>query len=139
MLYFAYGSNLWREQMHRRCPEHQLIGPATLPGYRWIITSRGYASIVSSEADQVCGVVYALSAADEASLDRYEGVEQELYYKQQVQVALNGSFVRCMTYIDPTTTEGTPLREYRERLGRGIADAGLPTDYQIRYLKKYLP
>lgn len=25
-LYFAYGSNLWREQMRARCPEQKEIG-----------------------------------------------------------------------------------------------------------------
>jgi hypothetical protein len=25
-IYFAYGSNLWIDQMNRRCPEHKYIG-----------------------------------------------------------------------------------------------------------------
>jgi hypothetical protein len=33
-LYFAYGSNLWLEQMQIRCPYHRIIGMGSLGGYR---------------------------------------------------------------------------------------------------------
>jgi hypothetical protein len=36
VLYFAYGSNLWREQMTSRCPEHREVGTGCLKGWRWI-------------------------------------------------------------------------------------------------------
>jgi hypothetical protein len=32
-LYFGYGSNLWRDQMNRRCPENRLIGVGELKGW----------------------------------------------------------------------------------------------------------
>lgn len=46
--YFAYGSNLRDAQMAARCPDSRKIGLARLRGYRWIITTRGYANIVES-------------------------------------------------------------------------------------------
>lgn len=139
MLYFAYGSNLWREQMHRRCPGHRLIGPACLTGYRWIITSRGYASIIASPTDRVEGLLYELSPTDEQELDRYEGVEQSCYFKQQVTVQREGIEISCMTYIDPVSDEGTPRTEYIGRINRGIADAGLSPGYVNRYLRGFIP
>jgi gamma-glutamylcyclotransferase len=45
-LYFAYGSNLWLNQMSTRCPSAQYLGVARLDGYTWMINERGYANIV---------------------------------------------------------------------------------------------
>jgi len=139
VLYFAYGSNLWLAQMQQRCPDHRVIGTGCLQGYRWIITSRGYASIVVSPEDQVLGVVYELSGADEQNLDFYEGVAQGSYCKQQVSLLVNGTNMDCMTYIDPVTDQGKPHPEYINRINRGIQDAGLPDQYVIRYLRYFIP
>ena len=32
-LYFGYGSNMWLDQMNRRCPENKFMGTAVL--YDW--------------------------------------------------------------------------------------------------------
>ena len=32
-VYFGYGSNLWLDQMKRRCPENKLLGYASLPDW----------------------------------------------------------------------------------------------------------
>jgi gamma-glutamylcyclotransferase len=60
-LYFAYGSNMSAAQMTERCPAHQKIGTARLPGYRWIISTRGYANIVRADDEEVEGVLYAIN------------------------------------------------------------------------------
>jgi gamma-glutamylcyclotransferase len=52
-LYFAYGSNMCREQMNKRCPDHQFFGNGILKGFCWIISTRGYANIIKSDADEV--------------------------------------------------------------------------------------
>jgi len=44
-LHFAYGSNMDREQMSRRCPGAEYVGAASLPGYRFIINGRGYTTV----------------------------------------------------------------------------------------------
>jgi len=56
--YFAYGSNLCRDQMRQRCPDAQVIQTGRLDGYRWIVNSRGYATIVVSAKDVVWGTVF---------------------------------------------------------------------------------
>lgn len=139
MLYFAYGSNLWQEQMQQRCPDHRIIGQGQLAGYRWLITARGYASIVKSPADCVLGMVYDLSEADIRTLDSYEGVAQGSYYKQQFSVQIGNRLVSCMTYIDPVTEEGVPQQEYIARINHGIQDAGLPKIYVVQYLRPFVP
>jgi gamma-glutamylcyclotransferase (GGCT)/AIG2-like uncharacterized protein YtfP len=139
MYYFAYGSNLWRQQMIYRCPEHSVIGVGSIPGWRWIITTRGYASIVKSESDHVLGIVYDLSTVDLQNLDRFEGVEQGNYDIETIPVFLEGRDLSCLVYIDPITEEGQPKLEYITRINNGILDAGLPNDYVTRYLRPYIP
>ncbi|KAF6237916.1 hypothetical protein HO173_004117 [Letharia columbiana] len=66
-LYFACGSNLWREQMMLRCPKSTYVGVGHLAQYRWIISDRGYANIVSSTKpeDEVYGHVYNLTSSSD--------------------------------------------------------------------------
>ena len=136
--YFAYGSNLWRKQMELRCPEHRVLGTGILTGYRWIITTRGYASVVSSEADLVLGVVYSLSEADEERLDLYEGVREGSYGKTWLPVQTGQGEMSCLVYIDPRKLEGDPREEYVERVKYGIRDSGFPSSYVERYLGKIM-
>jgi len=81
-IYFGYGSNMWLDQMRRRCPRSTYLGIARLNGYRWHINSRHYANVALSPplvkkdhaGDVVWGLVYHLTPADEAALDVNEGV-----------------------------------------------------------------
>ncbi len=139
MLYFAYGSNLWRQQMFSRCPECREIGAGRLDGWRWIITTRGYASIVVSTGDYVLGTVYELSEGDERNLDGFEGVSQGSYTKEILTIELNGQSASCLTYVDPVTVEGESKVEYIDRINNGIRDAGLNSDYVSHYLRPFIP
>ncbi len=138
MLYFAYGSNLWKQQMRARCPEHVEIGAGRLNGWRWIITRRGYASIVASKGDYVLGAVYELSEPDILNLDRFEGVERGIYSKEFITVEMAGRDVSCLVYIDPVFEEGEPKEEYIARINNGIQDAGFPDEYTVRYLRPFI-
>lgn len=82
--YFAFGSNLSPKQMSLRLTSgsrsSKPVAIARLDGYVWIICSRGYANVVALPASNqathentVWGIVYNLSAEDEARLDVYEG------------------------------------------------------------------
>jgi gamma-glutamylcyclotransferase (GGCT)/AIG2-like uncharacterized protein YtfP len=139
VLYFAYGSNLWRQQMLARCPQQCEIGTGRLKGWRWIITTRGYASVVVSEDDYVLGTVYELSEGDVRSLDRFEGVVQGNYRKEMIIVEVEGIDLICLVYIDRVSEEGKPKKEYITRINNGIGDAGFPAEYVIRYLRPFIP
>ena len=139
MLYFAYGSNLWRQQMSSRCPEYREIGIGCLTEWRWIITTRGYASIVSSEGDFVLGAVYELSDADVLSLDQFEGVAEGNYQKKMILVGVDGWELICLVYIDPIVEEGEPKTEYIDRINNGIKDTGFPDEYVTHYIRPFIP
>jgi gamma-glutamylcyclotransferase len=75
-LYFAYGSNLHFEQLCKRCPESRFLGRGRLHKYEWQINDRGFANVIPARDPRsfVDGLCYLLSASDESSLDRNEGV-----------------------------------------------------------------
>ena len=137
--YFAYGSNMWAAQMQDRCPQGTLIGPGILPGYRWIISARGYATVVLAKQAEVQGVVYELTPQDERSLDRYEGVASGQYRKEEVNVIQAGNNLICLVYIDPVTQEGRPRGEYITRINNGLRDADLPASYVEKYIRRFVP
>ncbi len=122
-----------------RCPDYCHVSAGRLHGWRWIITTRGYASIVASERDYVLGTVYELSEDDVLSLDRFEGVENGSYLKEELGVEVNGREVDCLVYIDPVVEEGEPKEEYIARINHGIKAAGLSEEYVTRYLRPFVP
>ncbi|PPQ91404.1 hypothetical protein CVT25_014292 [Psilocybe cyanescens] len=146
-VYFGYGSNLWLDQMNRRCPESKYIGVGSLANWRWIINERGYGNIVPSPGDIVYGLMYELSRRDEHDLDIYEG---ETYQKQIIPVNFTGTsdspaegIVRSLIYVDvERKSDGSPRKEYIYRMNMGIADAlkeGVPADYIDKYLRHFIP
>jgi gamma-glutamylcyclotransferase (GGCT)/AIG2-like uncharacterized protein YtfP len=124
MLYFAYGSNMDAEQMKSRCPGHRVVGLAELRDHRltFPLTSHswggGVASVSVAHGESVWGVVYDLTDADVAELDRYEGYRgpgnaHNLYDRETVTVHLtradDGSFPRklhALIYIARTANPG---------------------------------
>jgi gamma-glutamylcyclotransferase (GGCT)/AIG2-like uncharacterized protein YtfP len=139
VLYFAYGSNLWHEQMTTRCLGHRNLGTGCIRGWRWIITIRGYASIVPSEEDYVLGTVYELTEDDVLRLDCFEGVGKGCYRKEMMTVDMGGKDLNCLVYIDMVDAEGQPKQEYISRVNNGIQDSGFPEEYVERYLRKFVP
>lgn len=87
-LYFAFGSNLSLAQMATRCPHSLYIGRAVLHDYLWQINTRGFANVVPCPGHSVQGLVYQIDPADEASLDRSEGVSRACYAKGRCGVDL---------------------------------------------------
>jgi hypothetical protein len=102
---------------------------------KWIINSRGYATIVQSERDFVYGLLFEMTRRDYELLDMFEG---SAYVKQELR---DSSSRRILTYIDPNTTPGLPDIKYIFRLYRGLGDAviqGIPPDYFAKYLHPFL-
>lgn len=108
MLYLAYGSNLNLEQMVTRCPTAKIAGAATLEDYRLLFRgghSNAVATVEPQEGGNIPVLLWEITPADEAALDRYEGWLY-LYRKETLQITLNGKSVEAMVYI---MNEGRPL------------------------------
>jgi len=135
IMYFAYGSNMCIRQMNDRCPNNSKIGIGQLSGYRWIISTRGYANVVKSSNDDVWGVIYEISIQDEAKLDVYEGVSTKCYLKENLDILIDRRIKNCLTYVDPITEIGIPSYTYSNTINEGILDSKLPEEYVEKYLR----
>jgi len=146
-LHFAYGSNLSFAQMDSRCPENTQMGIGILHGYRWIISSRGYANVVKSDSDYVLGRIYKINKRDEDRLDEKEGFHKEegfnsvpsSYEKETLSIIADGVSCDCFVYVDPVVQEGPPKNEYIDRINVGIVDSEFPTAYVEKYIRNKIP
>lgn len=100
--YMAYGSNLSVSQMAFRCPDAKLVGTATLQD--WKLVFRVHATIEPEFGSTVPVLVWKISDADEAKLDRYEGYPK-YYTKETMPVTVTHlrskkqKELDCMVYI----------------------------------------
>ena len=90
--YIAYGSNLNIRQMKRRCPGASILGTANLKGWELLFKGSGtgsYLTIEECEGGTVPVVIWDVTPADEAALDRYEGFPS-FYYKKEIRLQYKG-------------------------------------------------
>jgi hypothetical protein len=118
--YAAYGSNLWHDQMRRRCPAARVAGHAVLPGWRLVL--RKFALIERNRAAACPVGLWWVTAACLDSLDRYEG--PFTYARTQVSLPDGGV---AWTYKEIRRRPGPPAAEYVQRLRDGYRDFGFDT------------
>lgn len=131
--YIAYGSNLNLPQMRMRCPGATIIGTAGIKDYHLLFKGSktgSYLTIEPWEGGMVPVAVWKVSAADERSLDRYEGYPV-FYHKVEMEldVTLMDSgevrplvgFVYVMCADKPL---GTPTNSYFITCAQGYESFG---------------
>ena len=131
--YFAYGANMVPRQMAERCPTARIAGTARLPGYRFIIATCGYASIVpATDTDDalVHGILWHVTAADVVALDLFEEVGTALYFKSEASViTATGVACQAMVYMARDPNEGVPAAEYLPEIIDTASQFGFPNTY----------
>jgi len=138
VVYFAYGSNMDLVQMSNRCEGAAVVSTAELPFHRFIINSRGVATVVPDRASTVRGLLWRVSKEDERSLDRHEGVVQGMYRKTFVRVHVpSGGKVWALIYVSTDSTPGQARPGYMEKIVSAAQECGLPQTY-IDQLKPWL-
>ncbi len=135
-LYFAYGSNLWIEQVVER------IGPigegakrpmiATLPDHQLVFNMHADGQVFAnlmSPGPGVLGVLYSFTAECLLKMDQYETG----YAHRRVRVVLeNGDEVEATTYhaeVVPAVALAPPSADYLQKILRGARQHGLPETY----------
>lgn len=133
--YFAYGSNMDREAMRRRCPKSRPLGRARLIRHRFFIMSSGHGSVKRDPHMDVHGVLYDLALSDIPALDRYEEVGRGLYQKITQPVLRDGAApARALLYVGTSAREGVAQDSYFECVIAAASDWDLPDSY-LRYLR----
>lgn len=135
-LYFAYGSNMDKDQMLERCPNAVLVGPATLADYRLAFTifspkrNCGCADIVPSVGSVVYGLLYDLTDADREVLDGFEG--HPVHYERiLVRVKTEDREVDACSYeVVNKKSDMSPSVHYLGLLQSAATRFDFPAEYQ---------
>jgi gamma-glutamylcyclotransferase (GGCT)/AIG2-like uncharacterized protein YtfP len=140
--YFAYGSNLDREQMNFRCPENEIVQTVCLPNYELCFPrfSKGYrqcgvASVVEKENSIVWGVLYKLSHTDFKNLDLHENIPHS-YLKTAITVyspCMQNNFLATTYIANHQIGNFKPSREYLDLILNGLKDR---QDVPLQYILK---
>jgi gamma-glutamylcyclotransferase (GGCT)/AIG2-like uncharacterized protein YtfP len=134
-LYFAYGSNMDREAMRRRCPKSRPLGRARLVRHRFFIMNSGHGSVKRDTHMDVHGVLYDLALADIPALDRYEELGRGLYQKITQPVLREGAApARALLYVGSSAQEGVAQGDYLDRVIAAARDWDFPDPY-LAYLQ----
>jgi hypothetical protein len=124
MLYFAYGSNLSKAHMRRRCPDAVPLGELFLPNTRLIF--RGVADCVEEAGARCPGGVYRITSACERRLDQYEGVGGGFYSKVILPIDGVPGEEALMYYVMNSTGIMPPTVRYLDTIRAGYRDFKLP-------------
>jgi cation transport regulator ChaC len=137
--YFAYGSNMEMAQMVRRCPQARRVGRGVARHRSFVINRRGVATLRPQRNAETWGGIWRITAADEAALDRFEGVAFGCYRKTLASIRLDGGItLKALVYIDPVAEDGEPRLGYLPRVVRGALDFRLPQTYVARIIAPFL-
>ena len=134
MLYFAFGSNLNRKQMKRRCSDSKYVGCYTLKNYKLSFRTNNYsggvidggvADIEKKKKSRVLGAIYKISKKDEKKLDIYEDFPS-LYIKKYFKIYGK----KVMFYYMPIKTKHVaPSKRYLNIIIQGYKDCGYRDSY----------
>jgi cation transport regulator ChaC len=127
-LYFAYGANMERAAMRRRCGAAIPLGPAVLRGWRYVI-AQGYGSVAPARGGGVFGVLWRLTPRDLAALNAFESLDTGLYRRAMLTVEIGGPRVRALVYVGRQGGRRRPMPGYQERIVAAAEDWRLPRRY----------
>ena len=129
MLYIAYGSNMVKHQMDRRCPNAVLVGIGDIPGYNLEFYTHATIELDFRGRASVPAVVWEISESDEVFLDRYEGYPAYYGKRQQVVNMRDGTRAEGMLYfMRAQYKEGKPTDTYCNEIIRAYVALGLTSE-----------
>jgi hypothetical protein len=135
-LYFAYGSNMQRAAMARRCSGARAVAPAVLEGHTFFVGIDGWGSVKPKPGQRVHGVLWRLTPRDIAALHAYELLHQGLYDVRYLPARLGSKRVRAMIYRLRRCVPGKPKPGYVEMIAAAARGWGLPERY-IRSVERW--
>jgi hypothetical protein len=127
-----------RAVMRKHAPEAVALGVACLRGYRFIITTDGYASVALHPRGCVHGILWRLTARDRVTLDLWENIAAGLYRAEMLPVIAASKRRRALVYVARARPRGIPRPGYMEIVIAAARECGLPADY-VASLRCWLP
>jgi cation transport regulator ChaC len=133
--YFAYGSNLSREQYRSRAGQilEEITGQLKNYELRFNKKVRGgtaTANVQQAAGKSVYGVLYRIPESAYRNLDRYEGVPMH-YRRIEVRVtASDNREINAQVFIATKVEKGLrPAPHYLQTILDGAAEHGMPAEY----------
>ena len=131
-LYLAYGSNLNKKQMARRCPGAEAAGGIILPGYRLVFKGSktgAYLTYIRDKKAVMPGGFWVINDLNEESLDRYEGYPI-FYRKEEGVFKYQGKDLGFLIYkMNEGRSYEMPSPSYVETCRQGYRDFGFDEKY----------
>lgn len=136
-LYWAYGSNLSKENMSRRCPDAKLVKPFILGQLELVFRVAADVRVVKDDDAITPGGLWKITPACEAALDFAEGVAKGTYIKRYFQINHAGK-KHTVLFYQMRTHRGIipPTVEYYNVIAQGYRDFGLPIGFLEEALEK---
>lgn len=127
--YIAYGSNLSTKQMAWRCPGAMLVGRGFLDDYllefKTAYGGSAFATITPVKGAKVPIALFEIKPSDEFYLDIYEGVKGGHYFKEELNISLNGEEIKAMVYrMNLKATPSKPSKDYLAVVLEGYHEHG---------------
>ena len=131
-LYIAYGSNLNKGQMARRCPTARYVGTGMVEGYELKFKGRpegAYATIDPKKGGTVPVAIWEIQPYDEFRLHQYEGYPNH-YFTKNIPVKIGNHEVTGMVYIMNLRAQANlPSDKYYDTVEQGYKDCDLDIAY----------
>lgn len=132
IVYFAYGSNLDRQQMARRCPSAMPMTGAVLPNHQLAFAGHsavwggGVATVRPKPGAHVNGMLYLLADTDLARLDQFEGAPYTYERRSKIVVDEAGKRRRVHVYTiaEDLDEPALPSRKYLDVIERAYERLG---------------
>lgn len=144
-VYFAYGSNLNKGQMRRRCKTAVPIGRGVLRNVELTFRGKahvsrfGVADIVPWPGGEVPVGIWLITERDLEALDRYEGYPH-IYTRYTVRVETEqGYLLDGLVYMMPGGCPKEPSKAYLDTIRQGYTDFGLdpePLEKAVKRVRK---
>lgn len=128
--YIAYGSNLNKEQMERRCPGSKSVQCLLLRNRR--LDFNLYLTVSYDANFNTPVVIWKISEDNERNLDGYEGVARGIYRKEYIRLFVSGAYRYCLLYIMndiPNRRNVLPLETYVKTCMIGYDNFGFNKEY----------
>jgi hypothetical protein len=138
ILHFAYGSNMSRALMARRCPTARPFGVGRVAGWRFVVNPEGVGSIAPVAGALLYGVLWQLGLRDLAAINAYESVDTRLYLRRVMAVMHEGGRMPALVYVARRAGEGRARPGYVTLVVAAAREWDLPEPY-IRSLQRWSP
>lgn len=121
-LYAAYGSNLNKSQMQKRCPKSEPITSIVLEKFR--LTFKGVADMEKYRGYKIFLGIYKISQKCEKALDGYEEFPK-IYKKYYFNYFIKGKKQKIMYYaMNKSFDYSVPSKKYFNVIRQGFTDWG---------------